>query len=46
MLFLKGKLYEEELHELKKVRNFEYKVYPSITDEYGKIIFINNLVMS
>ena len=46
MLFLKGKLYKEELHELKKVRNFEYKVYPSITDEYGKIIFINNLVMS
>ena len=46
MLFLKGKLYNEELNELKKIRNFEFKVYPSITDEYGKIIFINNLVMS
>ena len=46
MLFLKGKLYNEELIELKKIRNFEFKVYPSITDEYGKIIFINNLVMS
>ena len=29
-----------------KIRKFEFKVYPSITDEYGKIIFINNLVMS
>ena len=46
MLFLKGKLYNEELNELKKVRKFEFKVYPSITDEYGKIIFINNLIMS
>ena len=46
MLFLKGKLYNEELNELKKIRNFEFKVYPSITDEYGKIIFINNLIMS
>ena len=45
MLFLKGKLYNEELDELKKARNFEFKVYPSITDEYGKIIFINKLVM-
>ena len=46
MLFLKGKLYNEELRDLKKIRKFEFKVYPSITDEYGKIIFINNLVMS
>ena len=46
MLFLKGKLYNEELNELKKIRKFEFKVYPSITDEYGKIIFINNLIMS
>ena len=45
MLFLKGKLYNEELNELKKIRKFEFKVYPSITDEHGKIIFINNLVM-
>ena len=46
MLFLKGKLYNEELNELKKLRKFEFKVYPSITDEYGKIVFINNLIMS
>ena len=46
MLFLKGKLYNDELDELKKVRKFKYEVYPSITDEYGKIILINNLVMS
>ena len=46
MLFLKGKLYKEELSELKKTRNFEYEVYPSISDENGKIIFINKLDMS
>ena len=46
MLFLKGKLYNEELRDLKKIRKFEFKVYPSITDEYGKIIYINNLVTS
>ena len=46
MLFLKGKLYNEELNELKKIRKFKFKVYPSMTDKYGKIIFINNLVMS
>ena len=44
MLFLKGKLYNDILNELKKIRKFEFKVYPSMTDEYGKIIFINNLV--
>ena len=26
MLFLKGKLYNEELNELKKIRKFEFKV--------------------
>ena len=46
MLFLKGKLYNEELNELKKTRKIEFKIYPSISDEYGKIIFINKLVMS
>ena len=46
MLFLKGKLYSDELNELKKVRKFDFKVYPSITNEYGKILFINNLAMS
>ena len=46
MLFLKGKLYNDELNELKKVRNFDFKVYPSITDENGKIVFISNLAMS
>ena len=46
MLFLKGKLYNDELNELKKTRTFEFKVYPSITNEYGKILYINNLSMS
>ena len=46
MLFLKGKLYNEELNELKKIRAFEFKTYPSITNEYGKIVYINNVSMS
>ena len=46
LLFLKGKLYNDELNELKKVRKFEFKVYPSVTNEYGKILFISNLAMS
>ena len=46
MLFLKGKLYNDELNELKKTRTFEFKVYPSITNEYGKILYIKNLSMS
>ena len=46
MLFLKGKLYNDELNELQKIRTFEFKVYPSITNEYGKILYIKNLSMS
>ena len=46
MLFLKGKLYKDELNQLKKTRTFEFKAYPSITNEYGKILYINNLSLS
>ena len=43
MLFLKGKSYNTELLELGKNRNIDYKIYQSITDEFGKIIYINKV---
>ena len=43
MLFLKGKSYKIELLELGKNRNIDYKIYQSITDEFGKIIYINKV---
>ena len=43
MLFLKGKSYKTELLELGKNRNIDYKIYQSITDEFGKIIYINKV---
>ena len=45
MLFLKGKMYNEELNELKKTRRIVFNIYPSITSEYGKILHINNVSM-
>jgi 16S rRNA (guanine527-N7)-methyltransferase len=43
LLFLKGKMYNEELSELKKTSKIEFEVYPSITSEYGKILYINKV---
>ena len=43
LLFLKGKSYKDELLELCKTRNIDYKVYQSITDEFGKIVYINKV---
>ena len=43
MLFLKGKSYKKELLDLSKTRNLDYKTYQSITDEFGKIIYINKV---
>ena len=43
LLFLKGKSYNTELLELGKNRNIDYKIYQSITDEFGKIIYINKV---
>jgi 16S rRNA (guanine527-N7)-methyltransferase len=43
LLFLKGKFYKDELLELCKIRNIDYKVYQSITDEFGKIVYINKV---
>ena len=42
MLFLKGKKFNEELKELKKFSKLKFSVHPSITDEHGKILYINN----
>ena len=43
LLFLKGKSYKNEILELSKIRNIDYKVYQSITDEFGKIVYINKV---
>ena len=43
MLFLKGKSYKKELLDLSKTRNIDYETYQSISDEFGKIIYINKV---
>ncbi len=43
LLFLKGKSYMDEILELKKIRNIDYQVYQSLTDELGKILYINKV---
>ena len=43
MLFLKGKLYNDELTELKKTSKIEFEVHPSITSDYGKVLYLNNV---
>ena len=45
LLFLKGKNYNQELLELKKIRNFDVTVCPSLSDEYGKILNIKNITV-
>jgi hypothetical protein len=42
-LFLKGKSYKNELLEISKTRNLDYKIYQSITDELGKIVYISKV---
>ena len=43
MLFLKGKSYYSEVLELSNNKKISFKEYPSITDKYGKIIYINKV---
>ena len=43
LLFLKGKNYRHELLELNKKRKINYKQYPSLTDKYGKILYISKV---
>ena len=45
LLFLKGKMYKQELSQLKKNRIIDFKEYTSITDRYSKILYINKVEM-
>ena len=45
LLFLKGKSYKDELLQLRKIRNIDFKEYPSITDKDSKILYINKVDM-
>ena len=43
MLFLKGKSYYSEVLGLSNNKKISFEEYPSITDKYGKIIYINKV---
>ena len=45
LLFLKGKMYKQELSQLKKNKIIDLREYTSITDRYGKILYINKVEM-
>ena len=41
MLFLKGKSYRREISNLIQKQNFSIEEFQSITDKFGKILYIN-----
>ena len=43
MLFLKGKFYKKEILELSKTKKISFQEYQSITDHFGKILYINSI---
>ena len=43
LLFLKGKNYKDEIIKVKKNTNYNFKEYTSITDKYGKILYIDEI---
>ena len=45
LLFLKGKSYNNEIIKLNKVRNIDYEIYPSLTNEFSKILYIKKVNM-
>ena len=45
LLFLKGKSYKVEISELSQNQNFTIKEFGSITDKFGKILYINKINM-
>ena len=45
LLFLKGKNYKNELLQLKKNKIIDFIEYNSVTDRYGKILYINKVEM-
>lgn len=42
-LFLKGKGYEKEIEEARKIWEFDLEIYPSLTDSTGRILKIAHL---
>ena len=45
MLFLKGKLYKNEILDLHKNKKLFFHEYPSLTDQYGKILYFDGSSM-
>jgi len=45
LLFLKGKSYNDEIIKLNETRNIDYKIYPSLTNEFSKILYIKKVNM-
>ena len=45
LLFLKGKSYKKEISELGKRISFSIEEFESITDKFGKILYINKINM-
>ncbi len=45
LLFLKGKSYKKEISELAKSKSFSIQEFESITDKFGKILYINKINM-
>ena len=43
LLFLKGKNYNSEIYDLLKIRKIEIDIFPSITDDFGKVLYIKNI---
>ena len=43
LLFLKGKNYNSEIYDLLKIRKIEIDIFSSITDEFGKVLYIKNI---
>ena len=43
LIFLKGKKVKNEIHEAKKIWNFNSEIYPSQSDERGSVLIIKNL---
>ena len=43
LLFLKGKSFYSEIVELSKYKKISFEDYPSITDKYGRILYINKV---
>ena len=43
LLFLKGKNYNNEIYDLLKIRKLDIDIFPSITDDFGKVLYIKNI---